>query len=95
MYITTKQVKISYERSSKLGNTHTYTRMVSLAVLRCDNCGEVFERPKAKISPKRLSNRYFHCCSQCDSKKFAQRKGVERKQIWDQPASIDADISKL
>lgn len=95
MYIETKQIKHEYQRKSKLGTTHVYYRTFRLAVLRCDNCGEIFERPKSKIDPKRLSNSYFHCCPNCDTKRFAQKKGAERKVIWDRPASSSDDISRL
>lgn len=47
------------------------------------------------MSPKRLSNNYFHCCKNCDPKKFAQKKGAEKRTIWDMPASSLADISRL
>jgi len=47
------------------------------------------------MDPKRISNNYFHVCQSCDSKKFAQKKGVEKKQVWNIPASSDLDISKL
>jgi len=90
MQILTKHIRVS-----KLGKEHSYTRTLTVVVLRCDSCGEIFERPKSKIETKRLSNHYFHCCADCDNKRFAQRKGIERKQIWDKPASITADISKL
>jgi len=43
---------------------------------------------------RRLSNNYFHVCALCDAKKFAQRKGVERKQIWDMPASTTLPVGK-
>jgi hypothetical protein len=55
----------------------------------------VFKRDKGAMSPKRLSNNYFHVCTNCDSKRFAQRKGVERKHVWDMPASSLKDISQL
>jgi hypothetical protein len=41
-----------------------------------------------------MSNNYFHVCSNCDAKRFAQRKGIERKKIWDMPASSDLPVSK-
>ena len=47
------------------------------------------------MDPKRISNNYFHVCNNCDSKVFAQKKGIERKQIWDMPASSDLPIGKL
>jgi hypothetical protein len=47
------------------------------------------------MDPKRLSNNYFHVCSSCDAKRFAQRKRVDKSKIWDMKASSLEDISKL
>jgi hypothetical protein len=95
MFITTELETTNHTRTSKLGVEHEYNRTRTLAVFRCDNCGEVFKRLKEKISPKRLNNNYFHCCEHCDAKRFAQEKGVERRLIWDMPVSSDLDISRL
>lgn len=94
MFIKKETQREKFTRFSKLGNIHTYFRDKTLAVFRCDNCDEIFKRQLKKISSKRLSNNYFHCCPNCDSKKFAQRKGVERKKIWDMPASVDLPVGK-
>jgi hypothetical protein len=85
----------TYTRSSKLGQLHTYSRKTLLAIFRCDNCDNNFKRPRGKMDPKRLSNNYFHCCSNCNSKQFAQQKGTERKKIWDLPASSLKPIGKI
>jgi hypothetical protein len=95
MFLRKKNKKTTYFRKSKNGIEHSYTRTKTVAELRCDNCDEIFYRELKKIQSKRLSNNYFHCCSDCDSKRFAQRKGVERKKIWDMPASIDLPVSKF
>lgn len=95
MFIKEYTLKKLYERPSKLGNVHQYYRDVSIAVFRCDNCGTEFERSRGSMNPKRLNNNYFHVCRDCDAKKFAQKKGVERRKIWDLPASSNLDISKL
>jgi hypothetical protein len=47
------------------------------------------------MDPKRLNNKYFHVCDMCDSKRFAQTKGVEQKKVWDKPVSSLDDISRL
>ncbi len=94
MFLKTKSQESQYVRVSKSGVEHTYTRIKTLAVFRCDNCDEMFERELKKVQTKRLSNNYFHCCSNCDSKRFAQRKGVERKKIWDMPASVELPVGK-
>jgi hypothetical protein len=95
MYLKEEKQAISYTRTSKLGKEHIHTRIKTVCMFRCDNCGSIFSRDRAKISPNRLSNNYFHCCSECNSKQFAQKKGVERRSIWDRPASSLDDISKL
>lgn len=95
MFLREENLINTYTRSSKIGTIHTYTRISKICIFRCDNCGEIFQRLREKMSPKRLSNNYFHCCNNCDSKKFAQRKGVDRKTIWNKPASSLDDISKL
>jgi len=85
----------TYSRPSKNGLSHTYTRKIAIITFRCDNCNTLFTRPRGKMDPKRLSNNYFHVCSNCDSKKFAQKKKIERREIWDMKASSLEDISKL
>ena len=95
MYIGSEKQTIQHVRTSKLGLQHEYTRTHTLVVFRCDNCGELFRRPKGSMSPKRLSNNYFHCCPNCDPKRFAQKKGAERRTIWDMPADSDLDISRF
>ena len=82
-------------RKSKTGKEHAYKREVTHCVFRCDNCDAEFERTRGSMDPKRLSNNYFHVCKNCDSKVFAQKKGVERKQIWNMPASSDMPISNI
>jgi len=94
MFLGTKKTKSEYTRKSKLGKSHTYSRIKTVAKLQCDNCDSVFTRDLKKISRKRLSNNYFHVCNRCDAKRFAQRKGVENKQIWNEPAASDLPIYK-
>ena len=85
MFIKSIKVKTKYTRTSKLGLSHTYSKTKTLAVFQCDGCGSTFERPVAKMDPKRLNNEYSHVCTGCDSKRFAQKKGVERRRLWDTP----------
>jgi hypothetical protein len=94
MFLKKQIVENLYFRTSKNDISHEYKRKKTIAIFRCDNCGEIFERDLKHIDTKRLSNNYFHCCSNCDAKRFAQRKGVERKKIWDMPASIDWPVGK-
>ena len=94
MFLTTKNQKTEYTRTSKLGHKHTYQRTKTVALFHCDNCNSEFVRDLKKIDRKRLSNNYFHVCSNCDAKRFAQRKGVEQKKIWDLPASTTLPVGK-
>ena len=95
MFININYETKVYSRVSKNGTTHTYTRKISIITLRCDNCSLIFTRNRGKMDPKRLSNNYFHVCPNCDSKRFAQRKRVERSQMWDMKASSLENIGKL
>ena len=95
MFLKTKIEEFEYSRTSKTGIEHSYKRKRTVAELLCDSCGDNFERSLKQIQSKRLDNRYFHCCSKCDSKRFAQRKGVEQKKIWDMLASVDLPVGKF
>ena len=95
MFLKTKIQENQYVRLSKCGKEHVYKRKKTIAVFRCDNCDSLFSRDLKHIDRKRLSNNYFHCCSNCDAKKFAQRKGIEQKKIWDLPASVELPVSKF
>lgn len=95
MFIRMFTEQTKHVRKSKLGKEHSYTREKNFCVFRCDSCGSEFVRARGNMDPKRISNNYFHVCTDCDSKVFAQKMGVTRKKIWDMPASSDLDISKL
>jgi hypothetical protein len=95
MFLKTQRTSTEYKRISKTGLEHIYYREKTVAIFRCDNCDSIFQRDVRKMDRKRLSNNYFHCCSNCDSKRFAQRKGVEQKKIWDMPASVELPVSKF
>ena len=95
MFLKIENQENQYVRYSKCGQEHTYKRKKTVAVFRCDNCDNIFLRDLKHIDRKRLSNNYFHCCSNCDAKRFAQRKGVEQKKIWDLPASTELPVSKF
>jgi len=95
MFLKKETQESQYVRRSKTGLEHSYTRIKTIAVLRCDNCDDEFTRDLKKMDHKRLNNNYFHVCSNCDSKRFAQRKGVEQKKIWDMPASTTLPVGKF
>lgn len=95
MFITEVTKKFEYTRTSKTGMEHKYYRSRTIVQLKCDNCGEAFERNKGDIDPRRLNNNFFHVCCKCDAKRFAQKRGVDRKRVWDLPASSNIPISKI
>jgi|TARA_B110000971_G_scaffold203520_1_gene224139 hypothetical protein len=95
MFIKEFQQETRHVRKSKTGKEHTYTRNVTICVFRCDNCDAEFQRARGSMDPKRLSNSYFHVCKNCNSKKFAQKKGVEQKQKWNMTASSSIPVGKL
>lgn len=95
MFLREYTEKTRHVRQSKLGTVHEYFRERTMAEFRCDNCGEQFVRPRGKMDPKRLSNNYFHVCKSCDAKRFAQKRGVQAKQVWKLTASSNLPISKF
>jgi hypothetical protein len=54
-----------------------------------------FQRNKGAMDPNRLSNNYYHVCNTCDNKRFAQKKGTEKRNIWNMPVSSLTRISRL
>lgn len=95
MYIGTEYHKTEHSRTSKLGVEHKYYRQKTVVVLRCDSCHEIFKRDKGKMDPARLNNSFYHVCGNCNSKKFAQSKGVESRNPWDMPVSSLKTIGQL
>ena len=95
MILETKKIPVEHTRVSKLGIKHAYSRLRTVVVIRCDNCGVRFERALGKMDHRRLSNSYFHVCPHCDPKRFAQRKGAERRTLWNSTVDRDIDISRL
>jgi len=95
MYLGEITKSSRHTRSSKLGKIHEYTRNYRLAKLRCDCCGTEFTRERSKMDPNRLNNNVFHVCDKCDSKKFAQKRGAEKRKMWSMTASSSRPISSL
>ena len=87
MFIETLKTLRLYERQSKLGVYHTFHRKNTLFNFKCDCCGVTFLRPRSKVDPNRASNDYKHVCSFCDTKKYAQKIGVEMRRIYRMDAS--------
>lgn len=95
MFIRESYETIHHVRTSKTGVKHNYTRIKTIVHFFCDNCGTEFSRDRGSMDSKRLSNNYFHVCSNCNSKKFAQRRGVERKKTWSLTASSSLPVGRL
>lgn len=95
MFLKEFTEKTKHVRKSKNGTEHPYYRNCTYAVFRCDNCGTEFTRPRGSMDPKRLSNNYFHVCNNCDAKRFAQKRGANKRNMWKLKASSDIPISKL
>lgn len=95
MYLGERKITTYHKRKSKLGQEHGYERTKTLVLLRCDACDRNFERPKREINPARLNNNFFHVCNHCDAKRFAQKRGVERRKIWGLTASSSLPIGKI
>jgi hypothetical protein len=95
MFILTEKIQSTFVRLSKLGKKHFYQRIKTLAVFKCDNCHSTFTREVGQIDPKRLSNDYYHVCSECNPKYFAQKMGVESRKFWNTSVDSDLDISKI
>ena len=91
MFVETLKTIRLYERQSKLGVYHTFKRKNTLFVFKCDSCGTVFLRPRAKVDPARATNDYKHVCPYCDTKKFAQSVGVKMRHIY----AMDASSTRL
>jgi len=92
MFIETKKINSEYTRISKLGIKHTYSRTKTIAAFTCDNCNKLFYRNLGNMDYRRMSNGYYHVCTDCNPKKFAQTKSVERRQIWNLPVNSDIKI---
>jgi hypothetical protein len=95
MFIKTKKVKNTYYRKSKLGTEHKYTKTQTVGILQCDSCLCTFERTPSLMDKKRFNNDYHHVCSNCEPKRFAQQKGVERRRLWNLPVDSEIDITKI
>ncbi len=84
-----------YVRKSKLGVEHSYSRIKTLAMLKCDVCNSTFEREQGKMDHRRVSKGYQHVCTNCNQNRFAQSRGVESRKLWNLPVDSDIKISKL
>ena len=95
MYIKSEYINTTHTRTSKFGKSHTYSRKRCLITLKCDECDSIFYRNRGDMDPNRLNNNVYHVCNKCDAKRFAQKKGIENKKIWDLPASSMKTLDQL
>jgi hypothetical protein len=95
MFVEIKKVRVEYTRTSKLKKSHAYSRTQTWLVLRCDSCESLFERLLSRMDAKRKSNRYYHVCPNCDAKRFAQKKGVDRRKLWDLPVDSETELGRI
>jgi formylmethanofuran dehydrogenase subunit E len=95
MYVSETIVEKKFTRKSKNGCCHSYLRKQRIVNLKCDNCGEMFARPRGSMDPKRLSNNYFHVCNKCNAKQFAQKRSIEKNNTWKLTASSALPIGRL
>jgi hypothetical protein len=95
MLLETKKISVQYTRKSSLGVEHTYSRIRTLAVLKCNSCLSVFERELGKMDHRRIHEDFQHVCPNCNPKKFAQARGVENRRLWSLPVDSDVKINKL
>jgi hypothetical protein len=95
MLIEVYQVRVEYTRTSKHNKSHKYFRSHNMALLKCDACGNQFERRVSQMDPRRLNSKYVHVCSGCNPKQFAQSKGVEGRRFWNTTVDLDIDIDKI
>lgn len=95
MYLGEYEKKTRHKRLSKNGHKHSYVRKKRWVRLRCDCCETEFERERRSMDPNRLNNNFFHVCENCDAKRFAQKRGAEKRTIWKLTASSSIPISRL
>tara|TARA_Y100000310_G_scaffold284560_1_gene307418 strand:+ start:1100 stop:1387 length:288 start_codon:yes stop_codon:yes gene_type:complete len=95
MFVRNEIIITEHVRPSKKGNYHSYIRRKTRCLFVCDKCKQEFRRDKGAIDPKRLSNHYNHVCPICDPKRFAQKKGVEKRKKLELPVDSLITIDKL
>ena len=83
---------LEHPKKASIIHTVEEKQYVDLFVI---NVKKNFLRDKGSIDPKRLSNHYHHVCPTCDPKRFAQKKGVEKRKKLDLPADGLVTIDKL
>tara|TARA_A100001011_G_scaffold337388_1_gene367509 strand:+ start:293 stop:580 length:288 start_codon:yes stop_codon:yes gene_type:complete len=95
MFIKDEVIITEHVRQSSKGRYHPYKRRKTVCRFICDACEKEFVRDKGSIDPKRLTNHYHHVCPTCDPKRFAQKKGVEKRRKLNLPADGLITIDEL
>jgi hypothetical protein len=95
MLIEIRQVQQEYQRLSKQGIPHTYSRKREIAILQCDSCNTTFERRVRNIDPRRLTADHLHVCGNCNQKRYAQSRGAESRRFWNTTVDLDRDIDSI
>lgn len=95
MLVKIFQVSVEFLRPSKNGVPHKYYRNRSMALLKCDCCGNTFERRASEMDYRRLTTKHLHVCSLCNPKKFAQKKAVESRNFWNTTVDLDIDVDSI
>lgn len=77
------------------GKEESVTTQQKVYILRCDSCGNVFERSSKEMKPTRASNEYTHVCKDCNCKSFAQHVSSQTRRVNGYDASSSISISDL
>jgi hypothetical protein len=95
MLIKTVTLNQVFTRSSKLGLKHQFQRSKTVLILVCDSCDKEFQRDLSKMQRLRLHDDYNHVCSDCDQKKFAQKRSVQKRKQWSLSADSDRVLNSI
>ena len=84
MIIDSVQVVTRYRRTRNGVQEHCRTTQ-TVYKIRCDVCESVFTRTSKELNRRSSA----HCCSKCDSKRFAQKQSATLRQYnkWDASSS--------
>jgi hypothetical protein len=84
MIIDSAQVVTRYRRTRNGVQEHCRTTR-TVYKIRCDVCESVFTRTSKELNRRSSA----HCCSSCDSKRFAQKQSAALREYnkWDASSS--------
>ena len=94
VYITTTYIARNYTRKVR-GKEQTVSGKIKTYMLACDSCGSQFTRTSKEMKPHRACNEYKHVCTECDSKKFAQKLSSTSRRINRYDASSNVSLDYL